>query len=109
MTIGHAWVLLFLILPLGWLALEWKRTPSRIGLLLKVLCFCAVILALSEPRLVVPETKVAAAILVDTSASISESDLARATKFASSVEGARGRHWSKVIPFARQSRPLGIG
>ncbi len=108
MNIAHAWVLLFLALPLGWLAFEWRRTSSRVGLLLKALCFCAIVLALSEPRLVVPETKVAAAVLVDTSASISQADLARASKFASAVESARGRHWTKVIPFARQSRPLGM-
>ena len=55
-------------------------------------------LALAEPRLRVYETKMAVAILVDTSSSVSEQDLARASQTASSIENARGRHWARVEP-----------
>jgi len=64
----------------------------------------AVLLALAEPRITVYETKVAAGILVDTSASLSEQDLARASSLAGQIESARGSRWTRVIPFARAAR-----
>jgi hypothetical protein len=70
------------------------------------LCFAAVVLALAEPRLMVPESRMAVAVLVDTSASISPEDLQRANEIVGALQRARGRHWFKVIPFARGVRPL---
>ncbi len=49
----------------------------------------------------------AVAVLVDTSASVSPQDLARASEFASALDKARGRHWVRVLPFARSVRDLG--
>ena len=48
----------------------------------------------------------AVAVLVDTSSSVSPQDLARASEFASALDKARGRHWVRVLPFARSVRDL---
>jgi uncharacterized membrane protein len=106
MTFDRSWVLLIAWLPLAWLVYEWRRTSRHLGLALKALSFVAVLVALAEPVLSVNETKVALALLVDTSASVSANDLARASQLAESIQGARGRHWLRVIPFARSTRPL---
>ncbi len=107
MTFDRSWVLLLTILPIAWAIVYWRRTPQRIGLLLKAAALIAILAAIAEPRLTLPESKVAAAVLVDTSASISPSDLARASEIATKIDNARGRHWMRVIPFARSSRQPG--
>lgn len=106
MTFERAWVLLFLLLPLGWMFFEWPRTRRAGALILKTVAFLAIIFALAEPTLTVPETKMAVAVLVDTSSSVSPQDLARASEFAAAVDQARGRHWVRVLPFARSVRDL---
>lgn len=106
MTFEHAWVLALLLLPLGWMLFEWRGTRRTVPLILKTLAFVAIVLALAEPKLTTPETKMAVAILVDTSASISPQDLARASELAGALEKARGRHWIRVLPFARSVRNL---
>lgn len=106
MTFEHSWVLLFLALPLLWTAFEWMRTPRRGGLLLKALSFVAIIVALAEPTLTLPESKLAVAVLVDTSASASDADLKRASELSEKLSDAHGRNWMKVIPFARSTRSL---
>jgi Mg-chelatase subunit ChlD len=104
MTFERAWVLAFLALPLAWMFFEWRRTRRIVALLLKVLTIVAIILALAEPKLIIPETKMAVAVLVDTSASVSPNDLARASELAATLEKTRGRHWIRVLPFARSVR-----
>ena len=104
MTFDRAWILLFAFPLAAWVAWEWRRTSRRAALSLKALAFASLILALAEPHLRVYETKMAVAVLADTSASVSDEDLARASQTASSIEGARGRHWVRVIPFARSAR-----
>ena len=104
MTFDRSWVLLIAWLPLAWLAYEWRRTERRLALLLKVLSVIAVLLALAEPRLNVADTRMAVAIAVDTSSSITQPDLDRASELAGRIEKSRGRHWTRVIPFARTSR-----
>src|SRR5579872_1458039 len=104
MTFGHAWVLLFACLPAAWVFWEWRESARRTALVLKAAGITAVLIALSEPRLTVHETKVAAAILVDTSASVTPQDLSRASDLATQIEAARGRRWTRVIPFARSAR-----
>jgi Uncharacterized protein containing a von Willebrand factor type A (vWA) domain len=106
MTFERTWILLFLAAPLAWLYLEWPRTSRRGGLLLKALALVATILALSEPKLNIAETRLAVAVLVDTSQSISDKDLKDATEIASRIQKAAGRHWTRVIPFARETRPM---
>ena len=106
MTFDRAWVLALAWLPLAWMVFEWRRTTRRLGLVLKALSLIAILVALAEPRLSVSETKVAVAVLVDTSASVSNADLEQASHIASSIADARGRHWTRVIPFARSTRQL---
>ena len=79
------------------------------ALVLKTLAFLAIVLALAEPTLTVPQTKMAVAVLVDTSSSVSQQDLARASEFAAALDKARGRHWVRVLPFARSVRDLAPG
>ncbi|HTR35938.1 MAG TPA: VWA domain-containing protein [Bryobacteraceae bacterium] len=106
MTFQHAWVLAFLLLPLGWAVFETRRTRRTVALVLKALTFIAIILALAEPSITLPETKMAVAVLVDTSASVSQQDLTRASALAGAIDKARGRHWVRVLPFARSVRDL---
>jgi len=102
----RAWVLIFLLLPLGWMFFEWQRTRRTLALILKTLAFLAIVLALAEPTLTVPQTKMAVAVLVDTSSSVSPKDLDRASQYAAALDKARGRHWLRVLPFARSVRDL---
>lgn len=109
MSFEHPWALVFLLLPLTWLAWEWRSAGRRLGLALKAGAFAAIILALAQPSLVVFESKVAVAMLADTSASVSEEDLQRESSYADRLERARGRHWARVIPFARSTRDALFG
>lgn len=109
MIFQRAWILIFLLLPLGWMFFEWQRTRRVTALVLKTLSFVAITLALAEPTLTVPQTKMAVAVLVDTSSSVSPQDLARASKFAAALDKARGRHWVRVLPFARSVRDVTSG
>ncbi len=106
MTFDREWVLLIAWLPAAWAIFEWRRTQRHLALVLKALSFIAVLLALAEPHLATSETKVALAVLVDTSASVSSSDLDRASKLAEAINDEKGRHWVRVIPFARSTRDL---
>jgi Ca-activated chloride channel homolog len=101
MTFDRAWVLLFLSLPIGWLVWEWRKTRRSAALVLKGVAFIAIVLALAEPKLILPQTTMAVALLVDTSASVSPEDLTHASELAATLEKARGRHWLRVMPFAR--------
>lgn len=106
MTFDRIWVLAFIWLPFAWIVFEWQRTARRFALVLKALSLAAILFALAEPRLNTSETKVALAVLVDTSASVSPADLDRASEIATSIAAERGRHWMRVIPFARSTREL---
>ncbi|HVO98408.1 MAG TPA: VWA domain-containing protein [Bryobacteraceae bacterium] len=106
MTFTRDWILIFAVLPVAWAIFEWRRTQRHLALVLKALSFVAVIVALAEPHISTSETKVALAVLVDTSASVSSTDLERASQLATSIEHGKGRHWVRVIPFARSTRAL---
>jgi Mg-chelatase subunit ChlD len=106
MTFERGWILALAWLPLVWAAWEWRRTRRRGALILKALTLFAILIALAQPVLTVNETKVAVAVLVDTSASVSQADLERASKLAESMKAAQGRHWMRVVPFARATRDL---
>jgi secreted protein with Ig-like and vWFA domain len=103
-TFERPWVLALAVLPVLWFWFERRNTSRRLALVLKTSAFVAVILALSEPRLSISETKTAVAVLVDTSASVSDQDLARESEYAAAVDRARGRNWARIIPFARSTR-----
>ena len=100
MSFERPLLLVLLLLPLGWLLWEWRHTHRRVALTLKSLALACVILALSEPRITVPETRAAVAVLIDTSASVTKDDLARASALATAIDGGRGRNWTRIIPFA---------
>jgi uncharacterized membrane protein len=106
MHFDRAWVLLFAPAPLLWCALQWRASGRRLGLALKALSLLAILLALAEPRLSTWETKVAVAVLADTSQSLAPADLDRATAIAADIERAKGRHWTRVTPFALEPRDL---
>jgi Ca-activated chloride channel homolog len=106
MTFDREWVLALAWIPAAWAVFEWRRTQRHLALVLKALSFVAVLMALAEPHLATMETKVALAVLVDTSASVSATDLDRASKLAAAINDEKGRHWVRVIPFARSTRTL---
>ena len=108
MSFDHPWILLALLLPLGWAAWEWRESARRLALGLKAAAFVCIVLALSGPRVVVYQTKVAVAVLADTSASLSPEDLARESAIASEVERGHGRHWTRIMPFARSTRLVAL-
>ena len=104
MTFDRAWVLLFALLPVAWAVRAWAGTNRRGALVLKAASFLAIIAALAEPRIAFYDSKVAVAVLADTSRSLTAQDLAHASSIATRIERARGRHWTQVIPFARSAR-----
>ena len=104
MTFAHPWLIPLALAPLLWAAWEWRNSARRAGLAMKAAALAAILLALAEPRLTFYESKVALAILVDTSASVSQPDLDAASAAATTVERGRGRNWTQVLPFARATR-----
>ncbi len=104
MTFLRAWVLIFALIPLVWVAYEWRRNSRRLALALKGGSLLLVIVALSEPRLNYNDTKVAVAALVDTSASASTRDLEVASDLVSRMEKKQGSNILRVIPFAKSTR-----
>ncbi|MBV8843226.1 MAG: VWA domain-containing protein [Bryobacterales bacterium] len=109
MTFDRSWVLAIAWLPIAWGLWEWSRTRRRLALALKALALTAILLALAQPKLSVQETKVALAVLVDTSASVSSPDLQKASQLTRDMRDAQGRHWMRVVPFARSTRDLDRG
>jgi uncharacterized protein with von Willebrand factor type A (vWA) domain len=105
-TVLHPAVFLLLVLPAAYALYEWPGTSRRIGLVLKALSLAAMIAALAEPVITLPETKTGVAVLVDTSQSISDADLARENSIVSAIAQARGRNWMRVIPFAERGRDV---
>ncbi|MBI2688082.1 MAG: VWA domain-containing protein [Acidobacteria bacterium] len=106
MTFERAWILAIAWIPLAWLFWEWRAGRQRTNLILKALSLAAILVALAEPAINSSESKSAVALLVDTSGSVSDADLARANRLAKQIESERGRNWLKVIPFARATRAL---
>lgn len=106
MSFDRLWVLWFLALPIGWVAWEWRRQPRRASLCLKAATMAAVILALAEPSMTYRERKVALAVLVDTSASVSDADLNRENALLKQIDSARGSNQVEIFPFARTPRAL---
>ncbi|MCC6861313.1 MAG: VWA domain-containing protein [Bryobacterales bacterium] len=104
MSFQYPWVLPFCFLPLVWAAWLWRGSARRGALLLKALSLTAVILAVARPQLTTFAGKVALAVLVDTSRSVSPEDLKRASELATDIERGRGRNWTRVLPFAKAVR-----
>lgn len=106
MTFAHPLFLLLILLPAAWIAWSWRLRGNRVNLLLKAVSLAAIILALAEPIVTLPQTKTAALVLVDTSGSISGNDLRQADDMAARIAASRGRNWMRVIPFASAPRRL---
>jgi len=103
-TFAHPWLLLLAAAPALWALWEWRAAAGRLALLLKACALLAILVALAQPRISVYQTKVAVAILADTSASVTSDDLRTESALADRLERARGRHWTRVTPFARATR-----
>ena len=106
MTLAHPLLLLLLLLPAGFCVYEWRQTTRRVSLILKAASFAAIALALAEPAVRMPETKAGVVVLADTSASISDQDLARERDLVQQMARTVGHNWMRVIPFARRPRDL---
>ncbi len=105
MSIANPWILGLLPLAVVWAAWEWGRTSRRAGVLLKAFVFACIITALAEPRVTFFETKVAVAVLSDTSQSIPEEQLERQREILDRMDGARGRNQLRVFSFDGSTRP----
>ncbi|MGC2660389.1 MAG: VWA domain-containing protein [Bryobacteraceae bacterium] len=106
MTFLHLWVLPLVLLPLAWIAWEWRNSVRPLTLALKGLSLALILVALAQPVVTFPDTKTAAVILADTSGSISRNALARESSIVSAIARHKGRNWLRVVPFARLSRDL---
>jgi uncharacterized membrane protein len=97
-----------LLLTLEWWLFGRRRRTARkyVPLGLKICGLLAILLALFQPHLTVPGRRTAALLLVDTSSSISEQDLQKASETASRISKARGGNWLRIVPFSSHARPL---
>lgn len=109
MTFAHPFLLALAIVPFGWAAFSWPTSRTRLGLILKTFGFVAILLALAEPAIELPKTKTATAVLVDTSGSISDADLARASSLVREMSRAKHSNWMKIVPFDARTRTPGDG
>lgn len=106
MNITHPFYLLIAGLPLGYLVYAWRREDKKLQLALKVLSLLAIAIALSEPTITLPETRTGVVVLVDTSGSIPDADLARENSLVTKMSQSVGRNWMRVAPFAGEPRNL---
>ncbi len=104
MAFVHPLWLLLLVVPVAWLLYDWPRTTGKPRLIVKALAIALIVAALAEPRLAFQKTKVAVAVLADTSASVTPADLQRVSEIATQIEASRGSNVTEVIPFARNPR-----
>jgi Mg-chelatase subunit ChlD len=104
MTFQHPWMLFLLIVPLLWMLMNWHRSSRHSSLAIKTLCLWALLLALAKPTLVFRSSRMAVAVLADTSASISDQGLKHESDLIREMECARGEHVLQVIEFARSTR-----
>jgi len=106
MTFERPWLLLLTILPVIWCWYEWRRHSRHFALMTKAAMLLMVALALAGPVLRWQEHKVALAVVADTSASLSQQDLAREQNLLKQIDSAKGSNEIDVIPFARAPREL---
>ena len=106
MTFVHPW-------HCCWLSRRWPGWPTRgntlpaqLTLLTKGLSLAAIAIALAEPVLTLPRTRVGAVVLVDTSKSITQEDLTHASSLVTEIERHSAGNWLKIVPFASRTREL---
>lgn len=107
MSFASPWLLLLAPLPLIWAAYQCRQeTRHRVRCWIKGVTFFLILLALAEPRATYSDSRMAVALLVDTSASVSGDDLAHASELVTGIQKHRGSNWTIVIPFARSTRRI---
>ena len=106
MTFLHPWLLLLALFPFLWVAYSWRLSMRRLPLALKGLSLAAILVALAQPVVTLPERRTGVVVLVDTSRSISPSDLTRAASIARQIDRHKGRNWVRIVPFDSRTRPL---
>ena len=104
MTLESPWALLLLLPPALWIVLSWRREGYQGRLLAAAVPAVLMVLALSQPKLVVRQSRMAVTVLEDTSAGIAGWDLRRESEFLAGLEKARGKHVVRVIPFVETTR-----
>ncbi|MBV9083467.1 MAG: VWA domain-containing protein, partial [Acidobacteriaceae bacterium] len=90
-------VLAALLLLIEWILFGRRRV---IGLVLKCASIAVIAIALFRPTVIVPQTKVGAVVLVDTSKSITHEDLVRASELIGDMSRHKKDNWMRVVPFA---------
>ncbi len=105
MTFVHPWLLPFAVIPLLWLAWRWRETRRKLAFSLKAFSLAAILAALAEPVVIVNSSRVAVAVLADTSLSVTSADLERESAIVRDLDRARGRNLLRVLAFARQPSP----
>ncbi len=85
---------------------EWWIYAKRQRRWLKYAALAAIAVALFGPAMSLFETKLAVTILADTSQSLSGQDLEALRARVREIQGARGRHIVRTVPFARSTRAL---
>jgi Mg-chelatase subunit ChlD len=99
MILASPWALLLLALPALWTILNGRRRHHRRRLVLTGTSAVVLVVALSQPKLSLRESRMAVAVLKDTSPSIAERELRRESEFIVDLEKSRGKHVVRVIPF----------
>ncbi|HEY7305758.1 MAG TPA: VWA domain-containing protein, partial [Bryobacteraceae bacterium] len=106
MSFGHPLFLFLALAPCVWIAYCWRAAVRKPALVLKGLGFAAIAVALAEPSAIMPRTRAGVVVLADTSGSISQEDLERASSITAEVEQKKGGNWVRVVPFASETRSL---
>jgi Ca-activated chloride channel homolog len=99
---GQPLFLALVLVPLGICLYSFFRSSKPWRSILKALSAAAILFALAEPHLTIPETRHAVVALLDTSASITEQGLEKAKTLVRQMEQERGRNWFRVFPFDSQ-------
>ena len=105
MTFDSPWALLLILPLLIWTATEWRRSERRRWLLSKAAAFALAVFAIAEPRMVISRTRVAVAVLADSSASIHAEQAAGQRAAIHRMAAARGRNSLRVVAFDSSTHP----
>ena len=82
-----------------WGLWEWHRTRRRAAVILKALVFALIVTALAKPKVTFLESKVAVAVLADTSSSIPDDQLEQERNILQRLQTARNHNQLHVFSF----------
>ena len=105
MTFDSPWALSLVLPLLVWAATEWRRSGRYRWLLWKTVAFALAVFAMAEPRIVVSRTRVAVAVLADSSASVHAEQAAQQRATISRMAAARGQNSLRVVAFDSSTHP----